>query len=111
MQFLMLVCAGSDFRPPDTIGPQTETWVARAETEGGRSVGGRLRPPSEAVVLGPDGDAVTATPGPRVSHDEQIVGFDVIDCPDLDSAIDLVRSHPMARAGRTELRAIWDGAP
>lgn len=39
MKFLMLVCAGSDFSPPDTIGPETEAWVRRATTEAGRSSG------------------------------------------------------------------------
>ncbi len=36
MKFLMLVCAGSDFSPPNTIGPETETWVRRATTEARR---------------------------------------------------------------------------
>lgn len=111
MKFLILVCAGSDFSPPDTIGPETEAWVRRATTEAGRSAGGRLRPPEEAVMFGSDEGGVSTSVGQRVPDDEQIVGFDVIECSDLAAAVKLLQDHPMARAGRIELRAVHDGAP
>lgn len=75
MQVLMLVCAGSNFTPPDTIQSDTEA------------------------------------PGPRTATDEQVVGFDLLEVESLDAAVDLARSHPMARAGHIELRALWDGTP
>ena len=34
-----------------------------------------------------------------------IVGFDIIECADLDEAIEVARAHPMAYGGRIELRA------
>jgi hypothetical protein len=37
-----------------------------------------------------------------------IAGYDVIECADLDEAIEIARAHPMAYAGRIELRALVD---
>ncbi|MFD0474440.1 hypothetical protein ACFQ0B_44025 [Nonomuraea thailandensis] len=32
------------------------------------------------------------------------MGFDLLECADLDEAVEIARTHPMARAGRLELR-------
>ena len=42
--------------------------------------------------------------GPFEKTTEAIVGFDLLDCADLEAAIEIVRVHPMARRGRIELR-------
>jgi hypothetical protein len=39
---------------------------------------------------------------------EVIVGFDILDCTDLDEAIAVARAHPMAWSGRVELRPFVD---
>ena len=48
------------------------------------------------------------TDGPFAETKEVIVGFDILECADLDEAIDVARSHPMAYIGRVELRAYFD---
>jgi hypothetical protein len=35
------------------------------------------------------------------------VGFDILECDSLEEAIAIAARHPMARAGRLELRAFW----
>ena len=42
--------------------------------------------------------------GPFAETKEVIVGYDVLECADLDEAIEVARAHPMARGGRLELR-------
>ena len=37
-----------------------------------------------------------------------IVGYDLLECADLDEAIEVARAHPMARSGRLELRPFAD---
>ena len=44
------------------------------------------------------------TDGPFAEAREWIVGFDVLDCADLDEAIKVAAEHPMAVGGRLELR-------
>jgi hypothetical protein len=34
------------------------------------------------------------------------VGFDLLECADLAEAIEVARTHPMARVGRIEIRAL-----
>jgi hypothetical protein len=46
--------------------------------------------------------------GPFAETKELIVGFDLLDCADLDEAIEVARTHPMARGGRIELRPLAD---
>ena len=38
---------------------------------------------------------------------EWITGFDLLDCADLDEAIEVASKHPMARFGRIEIRPFW----
>jgi len=51
------------------------------------------------------GGELLVTDGPFAETKEVIAGFDVIECADLDEAIEIVRKHPMAHNGRIELRA------
>ncbi|HEX7163398.1 MAG TPA: YciI family protein [Trebonia sp.] len=43
----------------------------------------------------------------RVRPVEQIAGYDVLECADLDEAIEIARGHPMARLGILEVRPFW----
>ncbi|MBW0092156.1 hypothetical protein I4I73_14885 [Pseudonocardia sp. KRD-184] len=47
------------------------------------------------------------TDGPLAETKELIVGYDVLECADLDEAVEVARAHPMARIGRLELRPFW----
>ena len=49
------------------------------------------------------------TDGPFAETHEWIVGFDVLECESLDAAVEIASQHPMAAAGRLELRAFWEG--
>jgi hypothetical protein len=54
-----------------------------------------------------DGELLVSE-GPFAETAEVIVGFDLLDCADLDEAIEVARTHPMAREGRLELRPFAD---
>ena len=45
------------------------------------------------------------TDGPYAETRDWIAGFDVLECADLDAAIEVAAEHPMAAGGRLELRA------
>ena len=44
---------------------------------------------------------------PFTDTKEVIVGFDILECETMEEAIEIASRHPMARAGRLELRAFW----
>jgi hypothetical protein len=46
--------------------------------------------------------------GPFAETKELIVGFDLLECADLDEAIEVARAHPMARTGRLDIRPVAD---
>jgi hypothetical protein len=52
------------------------------------------------------GDVLVAD-GPFAETKEQIAGFDIIECDDLDEAIDVASRHPVARFGSIEVRPFW----
>jgi hypothetical protein len=73
--------------------------------------GSRLRPVSDATtVRAPDGRSVV-TDGPFAETKEQVAGYDVIDCPDLDSAVAVASAHPTTHIGSIEVRAFAPGMP
>ena len=47
------------------------------------------------------------TDGPFTESREVIAGYDILECADLDEAIEVASKHPMARFGRIEIRPFW----
>jgi hypothetical protein len=69
---------------------------------------GRLRPTTAAsTVQVRDGDVVIAD-GPFAETREQIAGFYVVECKDLDEAIEVASQVPGARWGTIEVRPVWE---
>jgi len=72
------------------------------EIEEGRLVhhaGGRLQPTSTATAVRLAAGEVLVADGPFAETKEQILGFDVIECADLDTAIQAATRHPVALLG------------
>ena len=70
-----------------------------------RLEGHQLRPVSDATTVSQSGRLVTD--GPFAETKEQIAGYDVIDCADLDEAIEIASKHPVATFGTIEVRPFW----
>ena len=70
---------------------------------------GGLHPANTATVVRADksGDVVT-TDGPFAETKEQIGGFYLVDCKDLDEAIEVASKIPGAAHGSVEVRPIWE---
>ena len=84
-------------------------WAADADSRGLRVFGSELEPPETARTLRKRDGNVLVTDGPFTEAKEQIAGFDLLDCADLDEALEVAARHPMARGGILELRPLWDG--
>ena len=78
-----------------------------ASGDGKRITGDRLRPRQDAKTVRVRSGKVLVTDGPFTESKEAIVGFDILECDSLEEAIEIAARHPMARAGRLELRAFW----
>ena len=54
-----------------------------------------------------NGEMLT-TDGPFAETKEQLAGYYVVDCKDLDEAIEVAAKIPGARTGSIEVRPIWE---
>jgi hypothetical protein len=105
MKYMMFVGVDPD---GEEIGEDNvEEWVADVDGRGKRIIGDRLRPVDDATTVRVRKDELLVTDGPFTESKDWIVGFDILDCDDLDEAIEIASKHPMARAGRLELRPFW----
>lgn len=102
MKYMLFICADPDIAVPEQEDPTIEQWLA--EVGGKRTDGNQLRGPSDATTVRTRGDDVLLTDGPFVETREFIVGFDIVDCSDLDEAIKIASRHPCARFGAVEVR-------
>ncbi len=70
--------------------------------------GERLRFSSDATTVRVRNGEVLATDGPFAETKEQLGGYYVVDCKDLDEAIEVAAKIPGARIGSIEVRPIWE---
>jgi hypothetical protein len=108
MKYLMLVCIDPDNVPaPDEAAPDVEQWAREMDAKGIRLTGNRTRSASDATTVRVRERQVLLTDGPYAETREQMAGFDILECADLDEAIEVASKHPMAWAGMIELRPFW----
>jgi len=78
------------------------------ERRGVRVLGQRLRSVSDSTTVRVREGEVLVSDGPFAETKEQIGGFDILDCADLDEAIEVASKHPAASFGTLELRPFWE---
>ncbi|NYH42213.1 hypothetical protein HNR22_001940 [Micromonospora jinlongensis] len=108
MKYMMFVCSDTEPDNDPTALPDIHKWVAENDTRGRRLAGNVLAPTTAATTVRVRGGELLVSEGPFAETMEVIVGFDLLDCADLDEAIEVARTHPMAREGRLELRPFAD---
>jgi anti-sigma-K factor RskA len=86
--------------------PSIGSWLAEMDGRGVRLHGERLRYVSDATTVQVRGHEVMVSDGPFAETREQIAGYDVIDCADLDEAIEVASKHPAAWQGTIEVRPV-----
>ncbi|MET8123929.1 YciI family protein [Micromonospora sp. NPDC005189] len=108
MKYMMFVCTDSEPDTDPTPEPDIDKWVVENDTRGRRLAGNELAPTTAATTVRVRDGELLVSEGPFAETTEVIVGFDLLDCADLDEAIEVARAHPMARYGRLELRPFAD---
>ncbi|MGI5488092.1 YciI family protein [Microtetraspora malaysiensis] len=105
---MMFVCTDTEPDTDKTDEPDIDVWVSENDTRGRRLEGSVLAPTSAATTVRVRNGRLLVSDGPFAETKEVIVGYDLLECADLDEAIEVARAHPMARAGRLELRPLVD---
>lgn len=104
MKYLMIVCIDPSADPAqDQGGMDIDSWVTEMDSRGVRLEGHELAP-QDATTVRVRGGEVLLSDGPFAETKEVMVGYDMLDCKDLDEAIEVASKHPLARRGAMELR-------
>lgn len=87
--------------------PRHRAWLDEVRRRGAFAGGQRLRPGRAGrTVRSRDGGTLVCD-GPFVEAREQVGGFVLLRCADLDEATELAALHPFAELGTIEVRPVW----
>jgi hypothetical protein len=121
MRYMLLMCGAVEAPEPEVVPePRTATasadadepcWLPWAREMEARGVvlhdGAQLQPVATATTVRTAGDEILVADGPFAETKEVILGYDVIECADLDEAIYAASRHPVALdGGVVEVRPI-----
>jgi hypothetical protein len=114
MRYVMLICTDETAEAAvshEEMAVVMADYGAFGEEMGSRGVlqgGERLRPTTDATTVRVREGEVLTSDGPFAETKEQIGGYYVVDCQDLDEAIEVASKIPGARNGSIEVRPIWE---
>jgi hypothetical protein len=87
------------------------SWVDEMTSRGIRLHGSALGYANEArIVRVRDGERLVID-GPYAETKEQVGGYDLIECPDLETAIEVAAAHPLASVATVEVRPLANFPP
>ncbi len=114
MKYVMIHAVDQDATPndPTCASPEAlDAWVQEMLARGVLLDGARLRPVSDATTVRASGGSPVVLDGPFAETKEQVAGYDVLDCVDLDAAVAVAAAHPTTYVGAIEVRAFAEGMP
>ena len=115
MRYALLLYRAPDAPSRDEPEPDSEVytdWVAytRAVVKAGALVAAeQLRPVDTATSVRHRGGERLLTDGPFIETKEHLLGFYLLDVPDLDAALDWAGKMPIVRYGTVEVRPVLEG--
>ena len=104
MMFVVADPAAAAEAEPSENDLTIDEWLA--EVEGKRIIGDALCPVDDATTVQVSRGEVLVSDGPFTESKEWIAGFAMLECADLDEAIEIASRNPMAFHGRLELRPV-----
>ena len=111
MKYLLIHCVEEsiELTPEEDaeVDRSLSSWIETTNRDGTNLHGSRLQPVREAATIRERTGELLVTDGPFAETKEQIAGYNVIECADLDEAIELAAAHPTARIGTIEVRPFW----
>lgn len=111
MKYIAFVVADGRPAPEDLAVMQREVpgWAQEMDGRGVRLLGRELELPENATTVRVRNGETLLTDGPFAETKEFIAGFDLLECADLDEAIEVVAKHASSWFGAIEIRPLRDG--
>jgi hypothetical protein len=114
VRYLLMICteeSADAAMSPEEGQARLAEYMAFGDEMGRRGVlqgGERLRPTTDATTVQVRDEKVLTADGPFAETKEQVGGFYLVDCKNLDEAIEVAAKIPGARSGSIEVRPIWE---
>ncbi|MCA1655687.1 MAG: YciI family protein [Pseudonocardiaceae bacterium] len=104
MKYMLLICGDESaaVHADDGCGG----WAEEMQRRGVLGGAAGLRPPDDATTVRVRDGSVLLSDGPFAETKEQIGGYCLVDCVDLDEAIEVAAKHPAAGYGTIEIRPL-----
>jgi hypothetical protein len=119
MKYLLLVCleeppelaleTAAEIASWDVEHEDVKPWLAETAAHGTRLFGSQVSKPANAATVRVRAGEIVVSDGPYAETKEWMAGFDVIECADIDEAIEIAAKHPVAEFGMIEVRPFRPG--
>jgi hypothetical protein len=111
-QYLLLIYNPVDMQvSPERmreVGPRFDAYTEGLRDAGVFVAGDALQPPDVATTVRERDGQTQFTDGPFAETKEFLAGYYLVDCPDLDTALDHASRVPNVAYGSIEVRPVWD---
>ena len=113
MNLLILVCGdGERMNATEEPAPGEREvegfpWLDDLQARGMWVIGDQLAPPRRGKSVRMRDGKKLVTDGPFAETKEVVGGFDIIECGNLDEAVEIAAGHPVAEFGTIEVRPFW----
>lgn len=110
MNYVLFICSDGRSTPEQIAAMQREVpgWVEEMDARGVRLLGRELRLPETAATVRVRRDETLVSDGPFTEAKEFIGGFDLLDCDNLDEAIEVAAKHATSWFHMIEVRPSRD---
>ncbi|MGZ4285475.1 MAG: YciI family protein [Solirubrobacteraceae bacterium] len=111
MNYLLFICSDGRPTPEELAAIQRELpgWVEEMDGRGVRLLGRELELPEAAATVRVRRGETLVSDGPFTETKEFIAGFDLLECADLDEAIEVAAKHATSWFHMIEVRPTRDG--
>jgi hypothetical protein len=107
-QYLLLYVTAPDGEPWSAESDDIQDWLDTVDPTGIRVLGERLTERRDARGVVKRAGAVTVTDAPLAEFKEWFVGFDLVNAPDIDAAVEIGSRHPAARFSQVVVLPLMD---
>jgi hypothetical protein len=116
MHYALLIYSAPEARAPyepagDGVFPDWVTYTQAMKDSGALVAAEQLQETDTATTVRLRGGERLLTDGPFVETKEHLLGFYLVDVPDLDTAIDWAARMPLVRFGTIEVRPVIRNLP
>ena len=114
MKYLLLMYGTESDVPPEELQALWPAWMALLKEESAAGVlvsNGGLDPTASATTVRMRNGKTLTTDGPFAETHEQLGGYQLVECKDLDEAIKWAARIPTAKYGCIEVRPLWEPKP